>query len=188
MRVAIVGGTGFVGSYIVESLLDAGHEVSVLVRPGSESKLLRAGDVRVVSGDIDAPEALDELGVDPKLVDQVGSTDGQQDLERKTHHKQGHVENPLKQETRARLPQSGRKIVILALVMHRMRGPQYRYLVAATVAPVVAKIPAYCGSNPEGYSARRRVEPGNRHIEGRKIFEHQPPYQEFQQCREIARG
>ena len=61
MRVAIVGGTGFVGSYIVESLLDAGHEVSVLVRPGSESKLLRAGDVRVVSGDIDAPEALDEL-------------------------------------------------------------------------------------------------------------------------------
>ena len=61
MRVAIVGGTGFVGSYIVESLLDAGHEVSVLVRPGSESKLLRAGDVRVVSGNIDAPEALDEL-------------------------------------------------------------------------------------------------------------------------------
>ena len=40
MRVAIIGGTGFVGSYIVDELCDAGHEVSLLVRPGSEGVML----------------------------------------------------------------------------------------------------------------------------------------------------
>jgi uncharacterized protein YbjT (DUF2867 family) len=32
VKVAIIGGTGFVGSYIVDALLDAGHEPHVLVR------------------------------------------------------------------------------------------------------------------------------------------------------------
>jgi uncharacterized protein YbjT (DUF2867 family) len=61
MRVAIVGGTGFVGSYLVDALLEQGHEVSVLVRPGSEGKL-RGGDrVRRVSGDLDSEASLNEL-------------------------------------------------------------------------------------------------------------------------------
>ena len=32
MRVAVTGGTGFVGAYTVQAFLAAGHEVTVLVR------------------------------------------------------------------------------------------------------------------------------------------------------------
>ena len=39
MRVAIIGGTGFVGSYLVDALVKAGHEPSLLVRPGSAMHL-----------------------------------------------------------------------------------------------------------------------------------------------------
>jgi NADH dehydrogenase len=61
MRVAIIGGTGFVGGYLVEALLDAGHEVRALVRPGSESKLQTGDSVETVSGDLSSTEALREL-------------------------------------------------------------------------------------------------------------------------------
>jgi len=37
MRVAIIGGTGFVGGYLTDALLKAGHSPSLLVRAGSES-------------------------------------------------------------------------------------------------------------------------------------------------------
>jgi NADH dehydrogenase len=58
MRVGLYGGTGFVGSYLVDHLLAAGHEVSLLVRPGSESKVPGAGACRVVPGDVDDPRAV----------------------------------------------------------------------------------------------------------------------------------
>ena len=51
MRVALIGGTGFVGGYLVDALLDAGHDLSLLVRPGSESKV-QAGAWRKISGNI----------------------------------------------------------------------------------------------------------------------------------------
>lgn len=41
MKVVVTGGTGFVGGHIVRHLLEAGHEVSALVRPGSP----RAGNL-----------------------------------------------------------------------------------------------------------------------------------------------
>jgi nucleoside-diphosphate-sugar epimerase len=52
MRVAIFGGTGFVGGYLLEALLEAGHEPTVLVRPGSEGKVRLADRCRLVTGDI----------------------------------------------------------------------------------------------------------------------------------------
>lgn len=58
MKVAIIGGTGFVGSYIVEALIDAGHEPHVLVRPGSEDKLHRAGECQLTTGELASPEAV----------------------------------------------------------------------------------------------------------------------------------
>jgi NADH dehydrogenase len=60
MRVAIFGGTGFVGGYLVEALLVAGHEPSVLVRPGSEHKLRRRGHCRTVRGDLSDDQAVME--------------------------------------------------------------------------------------------------------------------------------
>lgn len=52
MRVALYGGTGFVGCYLVEHLRAAGHEVSLLVRPGSEDKVPGGDAWRVVPGEI----------------------------------------------------------------------------------------------------------------------------------------
>jgi len=53
MRVAIFGATGFVGGYLVDALLAAGHYPSVLVRPGSLGKLRAEDRCRVTTGAID---------------------------------------------------------------------------------------------------------------------------------------
>ena len=57
-RIAVIGGTGFVGGYLVDALLDAGHEVSVLVRPGIEHKVQQPARVDVVTGDLDSTATL----------------------------------------------------------------------------------------------------------------------------------
>lgn len=61
MRVAIIGGTGFVGSYLIDALLDSGHSVSLLVRPGSENKLRNPAQVQIVNGDIADTESIRRL-------------------------------------------------------------------------------------------------------------------------------
>ncbi|MGV6858439.1 MAG: NAD(P)H-binding protein [bacterium] len=61
MRVAIIGGTGFVGHYITEQLLAADMQPVLLVRPGSENKIYKPDQVEVVSGDIDGHAAVKKL-------------------------------------------------------------------------------------------------------------------------------
>ena len=52
MKVFLTGGTGYVGSHVLQALLDAGHEVVALVRPGSESDLpVAENTVDIVPGD-----------------------------------------------------------------------------------------------------------------------------------------
>jgi dihydroflavonol-4-reductase len=52
MRIAITGGTGFIGQRIVQQLLDAGNEVVVVARrPDAAKKLLPSG-AQVAAGDI----------------------------------------------------------------------------------------------------------------------------------------
>jgi len=58
MKVAVIGATGFVGSYIVDALEHAGHEVSLLVRPGSEDKVPAGNHYRETTGDVDSVDAL----------------------------------------------------------------------------------------------------------------------------------
>ena len=59
MKIAIIGGTGFVGGYLVDALLAAGHDINVLVRPGSEGKV-RSEAVRRVGGELSSPQVLRE--------------------------------------------------------------------------------------------------------------------------------
>lgn len=61
MRVAIIGGTGFVGGHLTDALLAADHQPSLLVRAGSESKVRRSSQVRTTSGDISSPQALQSV-------------------------------------------------------------------------------------------------------------------------------
>lgn len=61
MRVALIGGTGFVGGYLVDALLEAGHEPALLVRPGSEGKVRRPDSCRITAGDVGDPGALRQV-------------------------------------------------------------------------------------------------------------------------------
>ena len=61
MRVAVVGATGFVGSYIVDLLLEQGHEVNQMVRPGSEHKARHFQSSRIVSGNIESAASINGL-------------------------------------------------------------------------------------------------------------------------------
>lgn len=58
MQVAMFGGTGFVGSYIIDALLAHGHSVRLLVRAGSESKIPRPDSCVTVSGDLASDSAI----------------------------------------------------------------------------------------------------------------------------------
>lgn len=66
MKIALFGGTGFVGSYLVDALIAARHEVSLLVRDGSEQKVRNKAIWRTTSGDLNNDAALDAsvLGCD----------------------------------------------------------------------------------------------------------------------------
>lgn len=52
MKVFVTGGTGFVGNHIIHHLLEDGHQVRALVRPGSEGKLQRPDDIEIAPGDV----------------------------------------------------------------------------------------------------------------------------------------
>ncbi len=61
MRVAIIGGTGFVGSYLIDELSHLGHSIALLVRPGSEIKIKDSNKVEIVNGDILNVESIRRL-------------------------------------------------------------------------------------------------------------------------------
>jgi NADH dehydrogenase len=52
MKVLITGGTGYVGGHLRDYIHDQGHEVRLLVRPGSEHKLSATDHYEIVVGDI----------------------------------------------------------------------------------------------------------------------------------------
>ena len=52
MRVALFGGTGFVGSYIIDQLVESGHLPRILVRSNSHSKIIFPDRCEIVEGNI----------------------------------------------------------------------------------------------------------------------------------------
>lgn len=61
MRYAMTGATGFLGGALARMLIDAGHEVSTLVRRPDAATDLGALGVTIVEGDLDDDDALDRL-------------------------------------------------------------------------------------------------------------------------------
>ena len=68
MKVAFFGGTGFVGNYIVDELLQAGHEPHILVRPQNASKLIQADKCAVYSGHIEKETVIQDMLVNADAV------------------------------------------------------------------------------------------------------------------------
>ena len=60
MKVAIIGGTGFVGSYIIDELISKKITPRVLVRNGSENKLLQPDKTECIFGDIENKSSIKE--------------------------------------------------------------------------------------------------------------------------------
>ena len=60
MKVAVFGGTGFVGTYIIKQLLSQGNRPHLLVRTGSEKKIENKNDCNIVIGDINDNNSINE--------------------------------------------------------------------------------------------------------------------------------
>ncbi len=59
-RCFITGGTGFIGSHIVRTLIERKHEVTTLIRKSSNLDLIEGLGAKTVIGDVTDPESLDE--------------------------------------------------------------------------------------------------------------------------------
>jgi len=60
-KVALLGSTGFVGQAVAPALLDAGHELRLLVRDRAKAEAWAARGAEIVEGDIVDPEALSKV-------------------------------------------------------------------------------------------------------------------------------
>lgn len=74
-RLLVTGGTGFIGSHVVERLLERGERVRCLVRSARRLRWLRGLDVEVAEGDCTRPETLGPAleGVD-RVIHMAGAT------------------------------------------------------------------------------------------------------------------
>ena len=89
MHIAVTGGTGYVGAHIVNTLLEAGHRIRLLVEPGWSNAALSdrfsaVGEVTVVRGDLRQPDSVGVLleGCDAVLHEAgvVGTDDSREQL------------------------------------------------------------------------------------------------------------
>jgi nucleoside-diphosphate-sugar epimerase len=68
MKVAITGGSGFIGSHLVERLVSEGHNVKALVRKSSDTKLLETLGVKLVYGNVTKQASVERLVKDADVV------------------------------------------------------------------------------------------------------------------------
>ena len=58
MKVTIFGGSGYVGSYLIDELLEKGHHPVLLILPESRHKVNHRQDCTLIDGDIADPDAV----------------------------------------------------------------------------------------------------------------------------------
>jgi nucleoside-diphosphate-sugar epimerase len=73
MKALVTGATGMLGSFLVEALLEEGHEVKALARRSSDLSPLRGLDAEVVFGDLAQPESLRAAVADTDTIFHVAA-------------------------------------------------------------------------------------------------------------------
>jgi nucleoside-diphosphate-sugar epimerase len=68
MIISVTGGTGFIGSHLVDRMLEQGHHVRILVRQSSNLRWIEGKNVERVQGDIRDAASLEELLRDADMV------------------------------------------------------------------------------------------------------------------------
>lgn len=68
MRVLVTGASGFIGSHLVDRLLEDGHALTALVRETSRLRWLEDKPVRLVTGDVREPESLGSAVAQQNLI------------------------------------------------------------------------------------------------------------------------
>src|SRR5262249_27065122 len=58
MKCFVTGASGFIGANLVHELINRGHEVRALLRPGSDARGLAEADYESIRGDVNNPESL----------------------------------------------------------------------------------------------------------------------------------
>ncbi|MDJ0881567.1 MAG: NAD(P)H-binding protein [Gammaproteobacteria bacterium] len=61
MEVALIGGTGFVGGYLTDHLIAAGHQPRLLVRSGSEARVSQSSSCQMITGDVADSDAINQV-------------------------------------------------------------------------------------------------------------------------------
>ena len=68
MKVAVFGASGFVGEYIIEELLNSNFSPYILLRYGSESKIKRYNECKIITGNIDNDTAIEQTMMNTEAV------------------------------------------------------------------------------------------------------------------------
>jgi nucleoside-diphosphate-sugar epimerase len=68
MIISVTGGTGFIGSHLVDRLLEQGHQVRTLVRTSSNLRWLEGKNVELVLGDVRDAASLEAFLRDADMV------------------------------------------------------------------------------------------------------------------------
>jgi len=68
MKIAVTGGSGFIGNHLVKKLVSEGHEIKVLVRKTSNTRLLGKLGVTLTIGDVMDKESVESLVNNAEMV------------------------------------------------------------------------------------------------------------------------
>ncbi len=73
MKTLITGANGFIGSAVMRCLLEADHDIRVMVRPGSERRNLEGLSVEIIEGDLQDKASLEQAVKDCNAVFHVAA-------------------------------------------------------------------------------------------------------------------
>ena len=68
MKVAVFGASGFVGEYIIEELLNSNFSPYILLRYGSESKIKRYSECKIITGNIENDTAIEQTMMNTEAI------------------------------------------------------------------------------------------------------------------------